>query len=143
MSMNELEPYDSFAVALAQTTPSIPPLAVPPLAIGGSTVSGMELIEITATPVKAVPVRLVGVEYMIKPPKGSLAIILGKKMQAASDNPDGMLRALNDWIVIGFGKTDAKAVMKRLEDPQDDLDFSHIMELMQKIAEVTTGNPTS
>ena len=103
----------------------------------------MTMIEITAEPVKTVRVKLVGIEYNMKPPKGSLAIVLGKKMQASAEDPDGMLRALSDWITIGFGKKEATAIMKRLEDPDDDLDFTHIMQLMQKVAEATTGNPTT
>lgn len=105
--------------------------------------TGMATIEITAEPVKSIDVKLVGVEYTIKPPKGSLAIVLAKKMQASQEDPDGLMRALGDWLTVGFGKAESKAILKRLEDPEDALDLVHIMSLMEKVSEAATGNPTT
>lgn len=103
----------------------------------------MATIEITAEPVKTLDVNLVGVDYDVKPPKGSLAIVLASSLGKIKDNPDKLMRILGDWVRVAFGKKQAEAVMKRLEDPDDDLDITHIMQLMEKLAEATTGNPTT
>ena len=54
-----------------------------------------------------------------------------------------MLKMLNSWIRQAFGKEGAKAIHKRLKDEADLLDLPHLMKLMSKVAEVSTGNPTT
>jgi len=44
---------------------------------------------------------------------------------------------------MAFGKKEGAAVIKRFDDPEDDLDIIHISELISKVAELATGNPTT
>lgn len=110
----------------------------------GGTVGNMaDDIVISAEPVKRLTVNLVGVSYSVRPPKGAMAIVLATKMQKAEKDPAVLLDGLGDWLKIAVGKDEAKAIRARLEDPEDALDFEHIMTLLQKLSEASTGNPTT
>ena len=99
-------------------------------------------IEIEAEPIKELRLKLVGEVYQVKPPKGSLAIVLAKKMSKNKD-VDGMMKAIEDWLRLAMSKSDTKRVMERLEDPEDALDLSHVTSLIEKLTERVTGNPTT
>lgn len=101
------------------------------------------MINITADPREPVPVTLVGMEYSIKPPKAALALKLAVRAKAAENDPGSMMEAVDQWIAIAFGKVGSKKIQARLESDEDDLDFPHIMQLMEALVEQTTGNPTS
>lgn len=97
-------------------------------------------ITVTAEPREKIHIMLVGVEYDILPPKASF----GLKLVAVSGNdPTAYGSMMDEWIVKAFGKVGAKKIQARLVDEADDLDYPHIMKLMQAIAEAATGNPTS
>lgn len=99
-------------------------------------------IKIEAEPVKELRLSLVGQSYTVRPPKGSLAIVLAKKMSKNKD-VDGMMNAIQDWLKLAMPKQDVKKVMDRLEDPEDALDIGHITSLIEKLTERVTGNPTT
>lgn len=103
----------------------------------------MIMINIVADPREPITVNLVGTEYVVKPPKAALAMKLAVTAKSAEEDPSAMMAAVNQWISIAFGKVGAKAIQKRLEDMDDDLDFPHIMQLMEAMIERATGNPTS
>lgn len=100
-------------------------------------------IVIDAEPRKAFPVQLVGEEYLVTPPKSTIALALARKAKEAGDDAGVVEDELHNWVRIAFGKKQATKVIARLADGDDDLDLPHIMQLMQKLAEAATGDPTS
>lgn len=103
-------------------------------------------ITISAEPRRAIKLTLVGKEYSLKAPKGSSAIVIAKQMAGIkeTDDPEKILRGLKDWLTLAVGRTESTAIMKRLDDPEDDLDLVHLTELMKQVTERTVpGNPTT
>lgn len=98
-------------------------------------------ITIAAEPKKAVIVDLVEQRYTIKPPKSAMAVKLAvRAKQAGDDDPGAVMAAISEWVNIAFGAKAAPGVMERLEDPDDDLDIIHVMNLIEALVEV--GAPT-
>jgi hypothetical protein len=102
-------------------------------------------IEVAATPREKITVRLVGHEYVMTMPKGALTLKIAARAREAEEkaDPTVMVALFDDWLDAGFGKKQGKALRARMDDPDDALDIPHIMELIQKVAEVGTPNPTS
>lgn len=110
-------------------------------------------ITISAEPRKTFVVDLVGKTYTIRAPKGSAAIALASRANFTSKRGkggggdaaeiEGMLAMLRDWSRAAFGVKVAEEVLARLDDPEDDLDFQHLSDLMAKVSEASTGNPTT
>jgi len=100
-------------------------------------------IVVAAKPRKPISAELVGVDYLVTPPKSTVAIAIAERAKGADNDPGALMAELNNWITIAFGKTQAKKVLARLQDPADELDVPDVMELMQKIAEAVTPNPSS
>lgn len=109
----------------------------------GAEMTTTKNITISANPREKITVSLVGKNYMIKPPKGSMALQMARRAMAADDDPEKTWEAIAQWITMAFGKKEGDAVTKRLNDPEDDLDIIHISELISKVAELATGNPTT
>lgn len=103
-----------------------------------------EALAIKATPQDLVPITLVGKSYNVKTPKGWLAMKMAVVAKQAEEDPSLIMETLEKWIEAAF-LTKAPQVLKRLEDPKDELDISHIMELVEKLAErsAMTERPTS
>lgn len=123
----------------------------------------MTLIVIEAEEPELLPVTLVGVQYMILPPKSSLTLDLAEQSTERKLKDPGpnatpeqkrefqekrrklsgkAMRMVNTWIDHAF-QDQAEAVRARLKDPKDRLDIKHIMELMTKVTEEVTGDPTT
>jgi hypothetical protein len=100
-------------------------------------------IVIDAEPRDPFPVSLVGQEYLVTPPKSTIALKLAERAKAAGEDPGKVREELDGWVLLAFGKKQAAKVQARLDDAEDDLDLPHIMTLMQKLAEAATGDPTS
>lgn len=100
-------------------------------------------ISIAIEPPKPISVDLGGTVYTVRPVKGSLGIALGANLKGLEGDGEKLLNAMNHIINIIFGKKDAQAVLERVNDPEDALDFTHIMELMNALVERSTGNPTT
>lgn len=100
-------------------------------------------IIIAAKPRKPISVDFVGVEYFVTPPKSALAIALAERAHKADSNPGALMSELENWVRIAFGKNQGGKVLARLQDPEDDLDMPDIMELIQKLSEAVTPNPSS
>ena len=100
-------------------------------------------IVISAEPRTAIPVSLVDEEYLVTPPKSTIALALAARAKAAGEDAEKVREELDGWVLIAFGKKQAAKVQARLDDADDDLDLPHIMELMQKLAEAVTPDPTS
>lgn len=101
------------------------------------------MIEIKAEPVTPVEVELVGTVYKIQPPKSALALKLAIRAKTAGDDPTLMLETIDEWIDKAFGKSNGTKIKKRLDDANDALDIKHVMELMERVIEVSAGDPTS
>lgn len=101
------------------------------------------VIEISATPRKGIPVMLVGEKYTVRAPKGALGLRMSVAAQKADKDPAAMEKAMGTFIDTLFGKKEGSKVHKRLEDPEDDLDYDHIMDLVTQVMEQVTGNPTT
>lgn len=105
-----------------------------------------DILHITSDPREKIKVDLVGVRYDVWPPKTALAIRLAKRalaLQGDVEQASELFDVLDTWIDMAFGKPIAKKVRARMEDGEDDLDFPHIMKLMEALIERSTGNPTS
>ena len=104
--------------------------------------SSSPAIRISAKPKKPVSVNLVGVDYMIKPPKTALLLAISRHSAKENNDPGAISRDFDVILKLMFGKQ-AEAVQKRLDDPDDELDFDHIFEAVEAVTEDGTGNPTS
>lgn len=102
----------------------------------------MSKIEITATPAHPIAVTLLGVDYTVRPLKGSLGVAMAQRFSGKNLTADKVGKEMTTLIKALFG-TDAPKITKRLNDPEDDLDYPHIVELMNAVMEANTGNPTS
>lgn len=117
-------------------------------------------IVIEATPRSSTNITLVGVRYRIFPPKTILALLIAnsqtpkKVRKHASTTPEDEARenaatslrlytSIQKWIVSAFGAKDGAKIIGRLEDPEDELDLKNIMELIRRVGEKKTGDPTS
>jgi len=100
----------------------------------------MPIIDIVASD-EPITVNLVGKTYLARPPKTTLAMKLAEGMEGAE--PDAILARLEQYLTMLFGAKEGGKIRKRLDDPDDLLDVSHIMDLMTKITEVSTATPTS
>lgn len=101
----------------------------------------MPTIDIAASD-EPITVNLVGKTYLAHPPKTTLAMKLANGMDGSSD-PEFILGRVEEYLVMTFGPKEGKKIRARLDDPDDQLDIPHIMTLMEKITEVSSGTPTS
>lgn len=65
------------------------------------------------------------------------------KIEVPKQDPTLMLDLVYDWVRAAFGPKQYAAIKERLDSADDDLDFPHLMELMQAVTEYTAANPTS
>lgn len=101
--------------------------------------------QVKASQRKTMQVDLVGVTYQIRIPK-SYAMLRFAALSQNTDDMDmsAMVEAMNAWIKQAFGKEGTEHVHERLDDPDDDLDIDHIMQLMEAVTEASApGNPTT
>ena len=101
-------------------------------------------LQIEADEPAYVTVNLVGKKYRVKAPKAALGLKLAVRAKQAEESPDLMAEAIDEWIGRAFSAEDAADVRYRMYESDDDpLDLPHVMDLMEKVIERTTGNPTS
>lgn len=105
--------------------------------------SNTKRIVIDVEPRSPLTVSLGGEEYLVTPPKSTIALALAARAQSAGSDPQKVREELDNWVRIAFGRKQAAKVAERLDDDEDDLDLPHIMDLMQKVAEATTSDPSS
>lgn len=101
----------------------------------------MSDLTISIEPPKPITVDFGGKQYKVRPIKSSLGIALAQRLQGEKDAKK-TVEGIYHIIDIIFGKADSAKVKKRLEDPADDLDFPHVLQLMQALIAKSTGNPT-
>lgn len=100
-------------------------------------------LEITATQPESVKVKLVGKFYDVTPPKTSLSLNMVGDSEKLKKEPKRVLATINSWIDSAFSEKDAKEIRKRLNDGRDLLDIEHISELVKKLIEHKSENPTT
>lgn len=103
----------------------------------------MTQIVIEATPRKSYDVSLVGIDYKLTPPKSALALKMANQTRNGADGATDVVDSIYTWVRSAFGPTQSKAIIKRLDDPEDLLDIEHLTQLMQKVMEVMTASPTT
>lgn len=100
-------------------------------------------IKITAKKRGTISVNLVGKEYEAVPPKAIISMKFGQVAQEAGEDANALVEALFEWLELTFDDQ-AEQIKERLYSPKDDLDFPHVVELMQKLTEQSVeGNPTT
>jgi hypothetical protein len=93
---------------------------------------------------KSISVDLVGQRYEIVPPKAGIALRIAKLATDKDPNQQMKVLSLVDvWIARAFGDQAPELERRMYEDPDDELDFPHVVQLIQKVVEFQTGNPTS
>lgn len=92
---------------------------------------------------ETIPVHLVGTDYDAKPPKAMIMIRFSNMAESAQENPESIINIADEYVHAAFSKQDADDIMDRLNDSEDDLDIMHVMQLLEKMTELTTGNPTT
>lgn len=100
-------------------------------------------IEITAEAPKPIEITFVGVDYKVRPIKASLGIALAQNLQNLGEDPAKIDKGIAKLLNAIFGKDVAKDVKDRMTDPDDLLDIPHVMELLNKLMEKSSGNPTT
>lgn len=90
-----------------------------------------------------IDIELVGTEYMVRPPKASVAIFLSQALKDAGEDAEKLVEALAKWNHVMFGKEVGSEVTKRLKSPSDDLDIPDLVELISAVMEDSGGNPTT
>jgi hypothetical protein len=100
------------------------------------------MMMIEAAERKSIPVDLVGVQYSLIPPKAAFSLRIAQRAQDADKDVTVLLGVLMTWMTAAFGDKQATKIMARLDDPDDLLDFGHLLTLLQKVVELGV-NPTS
>ena len=104
-----------------------------------------DMITVSAEAPKPITVSLVDVVYKIRPIKGSLGMSLAGQLKNAQkeseQDPEKLSKMIDRIIDMMFAKADRPKVKKRLTDPDDALDFTHVLDLMTRLMERASGNP--
>lgn len=100
-------------------------------------------IQISIDPPKPITVDLGGTRYTVRPIKGALGIALGQRMKSVKGDAGKLRETVEHLVEMIFGKSEAPGVLSRLDDPEDALDFQHVLELMNALVERSTGSPTT
>jgi hypothetical protein len=100
-------------------------------------------ISIAPRLVEQITVDLAGKEYVVPTPKAAIGLMMAERMSASGDDGTKVLRELETWILATFGPKQGPKVFARLADPDDGLDIQQIVEMIQKITEESTPNPTT
>lgn len=108
------------------------------------TVDDEGMIVVETPEIRKLKVRLGGEVYAVSPLKGSIGINLARRAQGKNGEPDmaRFAKFVEEVVIAIFTSEDAKAILKRLRDPEDGLDLGHIMSLMSALMDKTTTNPT-
>lgn len=100
-------------------------------------------ITIAPRTIDQVTIDLAGKEYVIPLPKATLGLLMATRMQDAGEDSKKILEELRAWLDAAFGPKQAAKVWDRLMDPDDDVDVAQMVDLIQKLTEVATPNPTT
>lgn len=91
-------------------------------------------LNVSVEPEDTIPVTLVGKDYQVRRPKAWLSMRMALVSRTEEVEADKVMEVLEQWIAAVF-RRNANAVIKRLDDPKDDLDVDHIMALVAALSE--------
>jgi hypothetical protein len=103
--------------------------------------AGRKTVRVNLTPKKPVDLELGDETYVVKPPKMSVILAIAQHSES-TEEPGAIARDFDNIIATMFGKN-ATRIRERLADPEDELDYDHIFEAIEGIAEDDAGDPTS
>lgn len=89
---------------------------------------------------KPITFTIDGEEYNFHPPKQAVLILEVLDSDATEVH---QAKALFDWLGEGLGEQQADALIGRLRDPADDLDWPDLLAVAQWLQEQVTGRPTT
>jgi len=101
----------------------------------------MRDITINAEPVEQIKVHLVGETYLITPPKAAFALRMARAAEDFKDDVTKQMKIIDQWVDSAFGPK-ADEIRARMDDGEDALDITHLIELLEAVVEVQTENPT-
>lgn len=87
-----------------------------------------------------IPFDLDGEEYTFTPPKNAMMVL---PMIEENSGDAEALRGMFDWLGAGLSQEEADRILERLKDPQDDLDFDTVAEVIEGLMEEIGGRPTT
>lgn len=93
--------------------------------------------------VQDIDINLVGENYIIHPPKMIVMLNFTKIIKDVEGSPEKILEVIDTYIESAFSTEDQKKVKARLSDPQDQLDLTHMMQLIEQVTEISSGNLTT
>lgn len=100
-------------------------------------------LSIPVEPTKGVRVDLGGTVYTVRPIKTTLGMSLATRLQGLKEDPKEVSKAMDQLVNLIFQKEDREGIHARFNDPDDSLDYNHVMSLLTKLMERATGNPTT
>ena len=100
-------------------------------------------IVIDVPPVVPHNVVLAGHPYKVLPIKKLAIMDFSRRLSAAGSDTNKIFAELERVTLGLFGRQVGPQVLERMKDPEDVLDLEHIMELIKRLVEKSTGNPTS
>jgi len=100
-------------------------------------------IVIETKPIVPHNVVLGGTPYKVLPVKKLAMMDFGERLEQAGEDIKKIRKELDTIVTALFGRQVAPQVLARMTDPADPLDLEHIMELIKRLVERATGNPTS
>lgn len=99
-------------------------------------------IVIAGKPREKITVDLVGKEYVVRPFKASMGMLMAKQAADAGEDQNKMLEMIDDTVRKLFGEKQAVKIQARLQDEEDELDIPQIFELVQQLSEASTEDET-
>ena len=121
--------------------------AAAPAAPASTAVATKPAADITIkVPKNRFTVDLGGENYTARAPKSTVALTLSKALSGVdvAEEPEKALKVMEDLLkLIMPVEADSKRVIERLRSDDDDLDYPHVMQLVQALVERATGNPTT
>lgn len=102
-----------------------------------------ETAEFTTAKRKAKPITftLDGDEYTFTPPKTAEMVL--PIMETQGDQDVAALKAQFDWLGNGLPDDQHQRLVSRLKDPEDDLDFDQIENVLGWVTKQVAGRPTT
>ena len=107
-------------------------------------VAGQDVIIANDGKRQQISVNLLGTVYQFRAPKMSTGLKVARAAKTAGDDADVMLSAMHAWVRAGFGEEQTAAILSRLDNDDDDLDYPPLMQLVERTMVTGDGaDPTT
>lgn len=87
-------------------------------------------------------IKLGADEFDVRAPKAYVMVDLARLQNVKDGDVAAFEDGMKKIVQAIFQKKDSKTILARLRDPQDPLDFTHVVSLAEKLMELVTENPT-